>query len=139
MKKSKKKPFKIAFLLCGAGIVIALIGLFAVGFDVKKISTVIYETNTYEVTEKFNNIIFEDNRTEIPEVRMLLSVDGNCKVVCYEDRKETHTVRVENNSLIISKEDTRKWYDYIRVSFNDEEPKLTLYLPEDIYRLLEGK
>ena len=79
-------------------------------WDFTKLSTVEYETNTYEITEDFNDILIDTNTAEI---EFILSENENCKVVCYEETKAKHSVYVENSILSINVVQTKKWYDYI--------------------------
>lgn len=131
MKKTRKSTFLIAGLLCVAGLVIGLVSLIAVGFDYQKLSTVTFETNTYEITEAFDAIAID---IDIADICFLPSEDGVCKVVCREEEKLKHTATVENGTLVIGTMDTRKWYEYIGMSFEDSD--LTIYLPEFEYSSL---
>lgn len=131
MKKTAKKSFRIALLLCTVGFVIGIISFFAVGLDVKKLSTVSYETNTYEINEEFDKIAID---VYTADICFLPSSDEKCKVVCYEDEKVKHSVGVQNGTLVIDALDTRKWYEHIGISFEDSD--ITVYLPQAEYRSL---
>lgn len=134
MKKNKKKIFRIAALLCTAGLAISVLSLFAVGFDIKKLGTAVYETNTYSINEEFDRIEMDSYTANI---QFLPSTDGVCKVVCYEEEKIKHSVRVQDGSLEIKATDMRHWYDYIGMSF--EKSDVTIYLPETEYNALTVK
>ena len=56
MKKSKKRALQIALLLCLTGMVIWFVCFVIAGFKLTKISTVTYETNTYEIQEEISDI-----------------------------------------------------------------------------------
>ena len=89
-----------------------------------------YETNIYDVNEEFNNISI---KTDTADIAFVLSNDGTCRVVCYEDAKKSHSVEVQNGTLTVNVVD-KKWYDYIGV--NIDSPKITVYLPESEYSSL---
>ena len=62
-------------------------------WDFTKLSTVEYETNTYELSDSFNDISVISNTSEI---EFIISDNKQCKVVCYEEVSEKHSVSVEN-------------------------------------------
>ncbi len=134
MKKQMKKSLKSALLLCLAGLVIWLVSFITVGFDITKINTVDHETNEYEINGEFDEISI---RTKTADIRFVLTEDENCKLVCHEEARVKHTAKVQDGMLIITTQDTRKWYDHVGMSFEDAD--LTLYLPEAQYRTLEIK
>ena len=132
MKPLSKKTIRTALLLCVAGLLILLVSFIAVGFDVKKLETVAYETNTYEITDYFTDITV---KTQTADLCFVPWEEEYCKVVCYEEEKVKHTVTVQKNTLVIDVTDTREWYDHIGMSFEDAE--LTVYLPKKQYDALE--
>lgn len=101
-------------------------------WDIKKLSTVKYETNSYKITEKFKNISL---KTDTADIKFVPSADGVCKVICYENKKMKHAVESDGETLNIDMVDTRKWYDYISF-FAFSSPKMTVYLPDDEYGAL---
>ncbi len=134
MKQLSKKTVRIALWLCLTGLLILLVSFIAVGIDVKKLDTVAYETNTYEINDDFSNITI---KTQTADLRFVPWEEEHCKVVCYEEEKVKHTVTVQKNTLMIDVTDTRRWYDHIGMSFEDAE--LTVYLPRKQYEALEVK
>lgn len=103
----------------------------ALDFDFSKISTLKYETNTYEVNGDFDKISIDVNITDIVFAQ---SDDESCQVVCFEAEKVKHSVRCTNGTLTIGVTDNRKWYDYFGISF--ASPKMTIYLPKSEYASL---
>ncbi len=110
----------------------ALIGLIVFGsvisimkWDFKKLSTVEYKTNQYEFTEQFKNI---DIDTKTAKITFEKSADNTAKVICFEQEKVAHQVKVENDTLSIKLNDTRKWYNHLNIDFYS--PTITVYLPE---------
>ncbi len=97
-------------------------------WDFAKLSTVKYETNTYEISDTFNDISM---RTDTADVIFAFSDDGKCRVVCHEDEKAKHSVTVEEDTLVISIIEEKSWYDYIGINF--ASPKITVYLPKTEY------
>ena len=98
-----------------------------------KLVTDQYESNRYEITEKFSNLSVE---TETAEVVFALSDDGECRVECYEEQKAKHNVSVEGDTLVIRMDNQKAWYDYIGIHFGS--PKITVYLPEDSFTSASG-
>ena len=90
-----------------------------------------YETNIHDVNEEFNNISI---KTDTADIAFVLSDDGTCRVVCYEDAKKSHSVEVQDGTLTVNVVNDKKWYDYIGV--NIDSPKITVYLPEKAYSSL---
>ena len=68
MKKSKKRALQIALLLCLTGMVIWFVCFVIAGFKLTKISTVTYETNTYEIQEEISDI---EVRTKTADVSFI--------------------------------------------------------------------
>ena len=90
-----------------------------------------YETNVHEINEEFNSISI---KTATPNIELVPSDDGMCKVVCYEEANERHSIEVQNGTLTINVHNDKKWYDYI--GFNIDSPKITIYLPKAEYSSL---
>ena len=118
-----------------------LLGLMAVmlsgcygEWDMKKLGTVKFETNTYEITRDFSNLSI---KVDTAHVSLLPSEDGSCRVVCYEQKKVKHEVRAADGTLTVNVRDTRKWYNYIGVSF--QTARICIYLPKAQYAALSVK
>ena len=90
-----------------------------------------YETNIHKINEEFDNISI---KTDTADIAFVLSDDGMCRVVCYEDAKKSHSIEVQNGTLTINVLNDKKWYDYI--GFNIDSPKITIYLPKAEYSSL---
>ena len=71
-----------AIVLLVTGIVICGVSFGVLGFDLGKLSTVTYVTNTYDVSEKFQNISI-DGDTE--NIKFVFSEEEKCRVVCFEE------------------------------------------------------
>lgn len=127
MSKTTKIFLIIAGVLVVAGIAVFLVVMSINGWNFKKLSTVEYETNSYVIEEDFNKVIIT---TIEADIEILPSDDGKCKVVCYEEEKVKHEVKVESNTLVVDAKNSRKWYDYIRF-FSFSPPKITVYMPAD--------
>lgn len=132
MKKSKKRALQIALLLCIAGMAIWFVCFVVAGFKLTKISTVTYETNTYEIQEEFYDI---EVRTKTADVSFVAWEEETCKIVCHEEERMKHSAEVKNGTLMITVTGARKWYDNIGMSFDHAE--LTIYLPKMQYDTLQ--
>ena len=130
---SRKWKIAAAVLLI-AGVLICAVSLATLGFDFKKLSTVEYTTNTYELTEEFSNIAIDTDTADIVFKR---SEDGTCKVVCHEDEKDPHRVRVDGDTLRIDKEKKGIWqFMFFNFGFWADTPSVTVYLPVTEFKAL---
>ena len=128
MKKSQKLII-LAVSLVLAGLIIGSIGLFSVNFDFTKLSLSQPTTNTHSVEEDFTCISID---TDISDIRLEMSQDNTCQVVCQEDANCFHTVSVENYTLTIAMQDNRLWYEHIGMTFGTSH-SITVYLPKKAY------
>lgn len=99
-------------------------------WDFTKLSTTKYVTNEYEIAEDFNKISI-DVRTAC--VVFEKSENDLCKVVCREEEKLKHEVKVEDGSLLIKETDDRELSDYININLSVDTTKITVYLPKTEY------
>lgn len=128
MSKAVKIWLIVAAVLVALGGILFTGAMFANGWDFNSLSTVTYTTNTYEVDGDFKNISIDVDTTEIEFVP---ADNGQCRIVCFEDEKVRHSASVQNGTLVIDTVDTRKWYEYICLSFS--QPRMTVYLPQSEY------
>ncbi len=104
----------------------------ALNGDFLKLSTVNYETNRYEIKEPYKNISIA---VDTADMELIPSEDGTSTVVCYEEKKVRHSVSVQDGTLVIKTEDTRKWYE--RIGLNFGTPKITIAVPGGAYGRLK--
>lgn len=121
--------------------VLLLLGMMAfagamtiLGWNFATISTIRYQSQLHNVTEKFQNISIE---CDTANVIFQLSDNQQCQVGCYEQINASHTVTVNGDSLVIKIEDNRKWYEHIGILI--DRPIVALYLPESKYGTLTVK
>ncbi len=131
MKKAKKIAIIIAVCMIVVGLISSFISLGFVGFDVAKLDTVEWKTNTYEIKESFENISIDGLEAK---VTLVPSTDGTCKVVCTENDNVYDEVKVEDDTLTIKRISKGKWQFNFGVSL--EEVKITVYLPKTEYKKL---
>ena len=120
----------VVLLICGA--VIFVVAGSMVGWDLRMLGTGKYETNTYDIAEKFENITID---ADISDVRFVPTRDGSCRVVCVENEKIKHSVSVKDGTLWVECEDDRKWTDRISF-FGFDGPSITVHLPGGKYSSL---
>ena len=132
MKKSTAAWLITAASLILLGLVIFGSMMTVMNWDFTNLNTVKYITSTYEADQDFNNISI---KADTDDIIFLPSEDGKCKIVCYEQEKIKHSVNLENETLIITKEDTRKWYEHISI-MSVSTPTVTVYLPKAEYASL---
>lgn len=129
MRKTTKKWLVIAASLVVLGLILFTAVMAVNHWDFTRLSTVTYETNTYQIKEEFHNIAIMD--TDTADILFAPSDDGTCKVVCYEEENAKHSAAVYDGTLTIHVTNEKKWYEYIGISFGS--PKITVYLPEAEY------
>lgn len=131
MSKVTKKWLVAAVCLVIIGSVIFAAAMTAYKWDFTKLGTVRYETATHSISEDFADIAID---TDTADIIFALSDDGMCKVICYEQENEKHSVEVRDGTLSIDVVCEKEWYEYIGVNFGT--PRITVYLPESEYSSL---
>ncbi len=129
-KKTKR------WLIAATGLLIAGILMFGGTFamldwDFTKLSESKYDTVTHTVTDTFDSLSVS---TLTADVSFVLSEDGKTTIICHEQKNRKHAVSVQDGTLVIEVEDTRKWYEYIDVDF--DTPTITVSLPRTEYETL---
>jgi len=134
MKNATKIWLVAAATLLLVGMITFGVVMTMLKWDFTKLSTVKYETNEHGVHELYQSISIATNTAAVA----LVPSDGtDTVVVCHEQQNLIHSVRVEDNTLVIEVQDTRKWYEHIGISFTS--PKITVYLPSGDYSTLKVK
>ena len=90
-----------------------------------------FETKEYTISESFKNISIDAKTADIVLVK---SENSECTVNCYEQENMPHSVSTNDGTLTVKLNDTRKWYEHLKVNFTS--PKITVYLPADKYDAL---
>ena len=136
MKPAKKKALIIAAVCVAAGMLLSFSALAALDFNFFELGTMEPASNTYVFSDAFPFANITVRGAEC-DVRLLPSGDGDCTVVCNETDRITHTVTVENDTLMIKRTDDRKWFEHIGIMWNYWGPiEVLVYLPERIYENL---
>ena len=122
------------WLIIGASLVMLGCILFAgvmsrLNWDFTKLSTVKYETNTYEISDAFDAISID---TDTADIVFRLSDNGTCRVECHEEEKAKNSVTVEEDTLNIKLLYEKSVY----FGLNFGSPKITVYLPKTEYTSL---
>lgn len=118
------KKLYLAIMLVIIGFITFAITMTTSGWDFNVFNTATYETKVHEINEEFTNINIVSDTTDI---NIVPSLDGKCKVECYETENIDYIVIIENNTLNISENDQRKWYNHIGI--NNDNNHITVYLP----------
>ena len=126
-----KRIMIIAAILVFAGTAVCAASMAISGFNLQSLSSATFKTNRYAVDEDFRGISIQGDTEKIT---LKPSEDGKCSVICYEEEKEHHNVKVKNGTLTIDKVDTRTWFEHF--GFWIESPEITVYLPESKYEKL---
>lgn len=128
MKNTTKKWLIIAVSLIIFGIAVFAIIMSACNWDFTKLNTTKYETNTYNINQKFSNVTLNTNTADIT---FLLSDDENCKIECFEEQNSKHVITIQDDTLVIDNVSQKAWYDHVGINFGS--PKITIYLPKAEY------
>ena len=139
LKKSSKILIRIALLLCVSGACVLLFSFFALRFDLSKIREINYEYNAYygwDIAEDFDRIVIETKTADIQVGSYSL---GENNVECDEETRLKHTVTVEDGTLFIIVEDTRKWYDKLIKPREDAEVRVWIPFEREEFKSIEIK
>ena len=125
MRKGTKVWLIVAIIhiLVGAGIFTCFMA--ANDWNFKDLSTVQYETNTYQHFGEIKNIVIETSTADVSIECAIISAQF-AYVECYEAENATHSVTFEDGTLIIKEIDNRQWHDYIGINF--DQPKIVIGL-----------
>ena len=131
MSKTAKTWLIVATSLILIGAIIFSGVMSVLKWDFSKLSTTKFQTNTYAITENYKNISIKSNTADIS----FISTDSDkTTVVSNEEINLKHSVTVKDDTLLIEINDTRKWYQYIGVSFGKQN--ITVNLPKGEYGAL---
>ena len=122
----------VAAALSLLGIIILASVMILNKWDFTKFSTVKFETNSYEITEDFNDISL---KTDTANILFVASDTDKVQIFCHERSKIPHTVSVKDGKLLIEANDLRKWYEHIEF-FSFDKTKITVYMPRGEYGTL---
>ena len=131
MKKFKKVWIILAVCLIISGAIISALALASLNFDFTGLSTEKFIESEQQIDQDFSNIKIDVNTSDI---KFAPSNDNKCKVVFIDTLNLKHTVNVDNDTLFISIQDSRKWYEHICISLG--KWSLTVYLPKETYNSL---
>ena len=120
----------LVLMLCGAGFFVA--GAATVGFDFSKMNTAGESmSEEYTIKDSFSKIAIDVSTTDI---EFAVSDSNDVKVRCDEKENVKHSVKVADDTLKITLDDSRKWYE--RIFFSGfSGVKVTIYLPKDMAKL----
>ncbi len=125
MKHSKKIALAVSGICFSIGIILAFIAIAMIDFDFKRLSTESFEDKGKIISEDFESIEISGFDCD---VKLEFSTSEQ-SVIEYSDSNAIKTdIRVENNTLKISRRDNRKWYEHIGIYFGGAKP-ITVYLP----------
>lgn len=131
MSKKTKTWLVIATSLVVLGLLMFTAVMSANHWNFTKLSTVAYETNTYQVQDEFHSISM---KTDTADIVFVKSEGSECQVVCHEEEHSKHSVTVQDGTLTINLVDEREWYEYIGITIGSS--KIAISLPEKEYTSL---
>ena len=127
-----KKSFlivAISFVLFG--LILGVVGLVLMKFDFSSLTTEKEIEKMYEIEEKFESVSID---AKTAKVNILVSDDDKCHIEIKEKKNLSYTVDVENGTLVIKYNDTRRWYNYIGIIQTSNV--IDLYMPAGVYKAL---
>ena len=131
MRKSTAVGLIIATFLVIMGSLLFVGVIAMVKGDFTKLGTTRYVTNTYEIEDSFTGISVS---TDTSDIELAVSQDGTCKVECYEEEIELHSVTVKDGILTVELQEGHGTSYYINnIGIYVGTPKITIYLPEKEY------
>ncbi|MCR5664903.1 MAG: DUF4097 domain-containing protein [Oscillospiraceae bacterium] len=119
----------IAACLLGLGLLGFVWSLASHGWDFTAFDTTVYESETFEIDEAFENICID---AETEDVRFLPSEDGRCRVVFNEPKNVRGEAAVEDGRLSVSRRSEGNWKDSFSL-FSFRTPSIEVYLPQADY------
>lgn len=128
MSAFKKGVLIAASVLLAVGLLLSASALLLIGFDFEKMNTEIFQTNTYEITEDFQNIDISGSESDI---RFVASENGECKIICKESENIFCNIFVDNGTLTVKRKDVRE--SFLRIGIWEEKLEITVYLPKNRY------
>ncbi len=134
MKKSTKVALITGIVLIVLGFIITMGAAASVGFRFSRLSTTQYTPKDYPIPQQVGSIRIEGITAE---VRLVPSQDDRCTVVCAETDGVTHSVSMSGDTLNIERHDNRRWYDFIGISWNEENTGIVVALPRGQYDALQ--
>ncbi len=130
--KTSKRVLAVAGVLAAVGCLGCLGTAAARGFDFGNMLDKKYEVKTYEVSEGFDSMAFD---LDIEDVNFQISNDGKTRVMCSEDDRFRHDVKVDGNCLKVHTNNTRRWFDNIGIVRNS--PKITVVMPQKEFQTID--
>lgn len=132
MKKSTIVILIVSLCLLVSGVIICggvllLYDNFA--FDFENNGNVSYAERTETLSEKFVNV---DADSLSGGIELFPSSADECVIECSESDNVRFDIKVDGDTLMVKRIDTRKWYQFIRIGFSKEYIKI--YLPQGEYK-----
>ena len=127
----KKSFIIVSVSLILFGLIIGAVGLVLMDFDFNSLNTEKVIEKMHNVTEKFESVSI---RTKTAKVNILVSDGDECRVQINEKENVFYTVSVEDGTLTIKENDTRRWYNYIGIIQTSNV--INLYMPAGVYNSL---
>lgn len=133
--KKMKLPMIVATILILVGGIVFSSAMSVHGWDFTKLTTVEYESKTYVIEEKIDNIsIIADTA----DVIFKKSTDEKIKIVTYLPKDDKYTVEIPENTLTVKNESNFRWSELF-TGINFKSSRITVYLPEGEYGSLNIK
>lgn len=126
MKSGTQIALFVAICLIAVGVLISVVVLHGNDWSFNHS----FEAREYQITDTFKGISIKSDTADID---FLPSEDDICRIVLYDHQKIEYTTSVTDSTLVISANDTRKWYERL---FTLGKAKLSIYLPSSEYGAL---
>ena len=134
MRKTTKIWLVIAAFLTIGGLVMFAAVMTAYHWDFTNLSTVRYDTATYEISDPFTNISIH---VKTADILIAPSPDSKCRVECHDEENVRYSVTVENDTLSVELANDQTAEDsFPCIAIHSGSPAITVYLPQAQYQSL---
>ncbi len=131
MRKATKGWLIAATALTLGGCMLFAGVMTTMGWNFSKLSTERYKTTEHTVTQPYHHITVDIDTADLTFVP---SQNNDTKIVCHANDKAAFTATAENDTLYVTLNEERRWYENIGI-FSDEAA-ITVYLPQGDYGTL---
>lgn len=132
MKKFIKVSLIIASALLFLGLCLCALGYALGGVDAFFVNNEDYKS----VTATFDEVYSVEVDSVSADVRLISATSDEVKVTYPDTKMFGYRAESDNGKLEIRYEEKRHWYEYIGISFSDEDVVIVIELPQEVYEAI---
>ncbi len=124
------KKIAVALAVCAIliGLLLSFIAIFSMNVDLDDLNTINFEQKTYDIRDNFTKISISGAECD---VKLLPTEKDHTTIQCSESDKIYHNVKVEDDTLSLTRVDSREWFEHFGIYWAEME--IVIYLPESEY------